>query len=193
MKTLGNKWLSLLGGVVFTGLGISFFFDSQRAFSRLGLLVGIVLLVLGAVQIFAWAMAHRREEEPALSRLLLGISTAAFGVVVVCNAAFAQTALLTLFGIWALVMGAIRLITAWQYYHDEVSTWYVPLIAAAVSVIFGVYALLGSGVAQAITALITGGYFVLFGIYSLGEFFLFFRLEHRQDKASGDDGQQEDA
>ncbi len=168
-KAGDNRWTQVLTGVFFLALGISFFFGPEKAFDRLGLLIGLALIVLGGIQLIGYFVARHKGDETSLMRFLTGLVTLVFGVILALNVAFMKMALLLLFGIWAAVMGIVKLIVAYQYRRDGVNSWKLPLAAGIGSLIFSLFAFLGKSIAVYIAAIVTGLYFTLYGIYSLGE------------------------
>ena len=79
----------------------------------LGIFVGSWLIVLGTITI-AGAFAARRILPDWWLLLLLGLAEVALGVLALANPGATLAAIITVGGIWAVVIGAMRIVYAFE-------------------------------------------------------------------------------
>ena len=79
----------------------------------LGIFVGSWLIVLGTITI-AGAFAARRVLSEWWLLLLLGLPEVALGVLALANPGATLAAIVTVGGIWAVVVGAMRIVYAFE-------------------------------------------------------------------------------
>lgn len=174
-----NKWLTLVNAIFFTLLGVNFFIKPAVAFDRLGILFGLVLGVIGIVQLasfFIGLFQNRKSPDmPPLLHLLIGLITITFGVILATNANVVIMTVQTAFGLYALLIGIVKLVVAIQYKLDGEPTWISELLASILSIGFATFILLFSKLSVYVIAILTGIYLVLYGFYCFSSFIVLVR------------------
>ena len=188
LKNESSKWMTLLTAVFFLALGVNFFIKPEVAFNRLGIAVGLVLAVIGLVQIAGFYLAYRKQkkgedgEQPNLFHLLTGLVTLAFGILLTTRSGLIVASMQLIFALYAIVIGLAKLIVAVQYKMDEEPTWIMELIVGLGSIAFAILLFATTRFGVFVVAIITGLYLTLYGIYGLTDFFLQLTRKKRYEK-----------
>jgi uncharacterized membrane protein HdeD (DUF308 family) len=120
-------WIMLTAGISFraanflTGLlslaaGIVIIAWPEPSLIVLGIFLGSWLIVVGTISI-AGAFAARRLLPDWWLMLILGVTEVALGVLALADPGATLAALITVGGIWAVVIGAMRVVLAFQIRH----------------------------------------------------------------------------
>ena len=120
-------WIMLTAGIAVraanfvTGLlsvaaGIVIIVWPKPSLIVLGIFLGAWLIVIGTISI-SGALAARRLMSDWWLLLLLGVSEVILGVLALADPGATLAALITVGGIWAVVIGAMRIVLAFQLRH----------------------------------------------------------------------------
>lgn len=108
------KWVGVILGVLMVVLGLYGTFRPVMFFASLGWLIGIAVVASGFDGFAAW-WAGRKDKSASVWDLLLAILSIVFGVLLLCNVGLrilTDELLVTLFGVWILVAGVVRIVNA---------------------------------------------------------------------------------
>jgi uncharacterized membrane protein HdeD (DUF308 family) len=120
-------WIMLTAGIAFragnfvTGLlsvaaGIVIIAWPSPSLIVLGIFLGSWLIVVGTISV-SGALAARRLMPDWWLLLILGVSEVVLGVLALADPGATLAALITVGGIWAIVIGAMRVVLAFQIRH----------------------------------------------------------------------------
>jgi uncharacterized membrane protein HdeD (DUF308 family) len=120
-------WIMLTAGISFragnfvTGLlsvaaGIAIIAWPSPSLIVLGIFLGSWLIVVGTISV-SGALAARRVMPDWWLLLILGVSEVVLGVLALADPGATLAALITVGGIWAIVIGAMRVVLAFQIRH----------------------------------------------------------------------------
>ena len=107
---------NLLTGLLSVAAGIAIIVWPSPSLIVLGIFLGSWLIVVGTISI-SGALAARRLMPDWWLFLLLGISEVILGVLALADPGATLAALITVGGIWAVVIGAMRIVLAFQIRH----------------------------------------------------------------------------
>lgn len=155
-----NWWATVVRGLLAVGLGIFAWVRPEFFWTSLVLIFGVYAIVDGA---FAIVAAVKDESGGRWSHLLEGIAGIGFGALVFFFADRFGDALVVLIGVWALVTGALEIVSAIRLRREIADEWLLG-IGGILSVGLGVILLLQPRFGQVVTAYILGTYGILFGI-----------------------------
>ena len=107
---------NLLTGLLSVATGIAIIVWPDPSLIVLGIFLGAWLIVVGTISI-SGALAGRRVLPDWWLLLLLGVSEVILGVLALADPGATLAALITVGGIWAVVIGALRVVLAFQIRH----------------------------------------------------------------------------
>jgi len=115
MVTVGidNRIANLVTGVLSAAAGVAIIVWPSPSLIVLGIFVGSWLIVLGTISI-SGAFAARRVLSDWWLLLLLGLAEVPLGVLALANPGATLAAIITVGGIWAVVVGAMRIVYAFE-------------------------------------------------------------------------------
>lgn len=187
MLTKMNQWVALLSAVGLTMLAIHFFSRPQQAFHQLGIVLGAAIAVIGLIQLASFFLSRRKpktEESRQAKTLWLsaatGTATALIGIILMSNTGILVFAVQTLFALWAVFLGIIKIIISIQYKLDEEPTWTIELALGLLSLGLGAVLFLLDREAVFISAVITGIYLSVYSIYCYVDFGIQFSREWKE-------------
>ncbi|MEA5004628.1 MAG: DUF308 domain-containing protein [Christensenella sp.] len=101
------------------------------------ILLGIVLAIYGALTIIGFLFGRYSSLAVTLNMLLSGIITLVFGIILIANPDIAGHLLAIFMACWMVLMGAIKVLIAYTYKKAQLRQWLSTLIAALLSIAFG--------------------------------------------------------
>jgi uncharacterized membrane protein HdeD (DUF308 family) len=107
---------NLLTGVLSVAAGIVIIAWPEPSLIVLGIFLGSWLIVVGTISV-SGAFAARRLLPDWWLLLILGVSEVTLGVLALADPGATLAALITVGGIWAVVIGAMRVVLAFQIRH----------------------------------------------------------------------------
>ncbi len=115
MATVGidHRAANLVTGVLSAAAGVVIIVWPSPSLTVLGIFVGAWLIVLGTITI-SGAFAARRVLSDWWLLLLLGLAEVPLGVLALANPGATLAAIITVGGIWAVVIGAMRIVYAFE-------------------------------------------------------------------------------
>lgn len=177
MLTKTNKWAALLSGAGLTALAVNFFIRPEQAFHRLGFVLGAAIAVIGLVQLASFFSGRHKAEQEADRRakvswltVVTGGATLAAGVALITNTNLLIVAMQTLFALWALFLGMIKIVVSIQYKLDEEPAWGMELALGLLSAALSAVLFLSGSKGMFFSAVITGIYLSVYSIYCYADF-----------------------
>jgi uncharacterized membrane protein HdeD (DUF308 family) len=115
MATVGidNRFANLVTGGLSAAAGVAIIVWPSPSLIVLGIFIGSWLIVLGTISI-SGAFAARRILSDWWLLLLLGLVEVPLGVLALANPGATLAAIITVGGIWAAVVGAMRIVFAFE-------------------------------------------------------------------------------
>ena len=113
---IDNRVANFLTGLLSVATGIVIIAWPKPSLIVLGIFLGSWLIVVGTISI-SGAFAARRVLPNWWLLLLLGLAEVPLGVLALANPGATLAALITVGGIWAVVIGAMRIVLAFELRH----------------------------------------------------------------------------
>jgi uncharacterized membrane protein HdeD (DUF308 family) len=110
---IDNRLANLVTGILSATAGVVIIAWPSPSLTVLGIFLGSWLIVLGTISI-AGAFAARRVLSDWWLLLLLGLSEVPLGVLALANPGATLAAIITVGGIWAVAVGAMRIVYAFE-------------------------------------------------------------------------------
>jgi uncharacterized membrane protein HdeD (DUF308 family) len=177
-----NWWVLALQGVALIVFGIFAIFVPSIALISLVLVFAVVALVDGGLALLA--LFQRHPYAPRLVLLLHGVLGIAAGVVALVWPAITTVALLFLIGLWAVVIGVLRVIGGIRLRKIVRDEWLL-IVSGILSVIFGIIFLALPGVGVFALLTVVGFYAIAYGILLIGLSIRFRRLRGSVEPTEG--------
>jgi uncharacterized membrane protein HdeD (DUF308 family) len=155
-----NWWATVLRGLVAIGLGVFAWVRPDIFWASLVLVAGAYLLVDG---LFTIAAAIKGETGDRWLHLLEGIVGVGASAIIFLYPNFAGTAIVLVVGIWAVVTGALEIVSAVRLRKEIENEWLLG-IGGALSVGLGVILIARPQFGQVTTTYVLGTYGIIFGI-----------------------------
>ena len=150
-------WLLVLVGLLSFTAGLIILFKPGDSLATLAVIAGIFLLVDGIVELASSFMSSTRNRGMTA---LFGAITAIVGVLLIRHPIGGVAAVALLIGLWLIVIGVIRFVTAFDEYDHR--GWYA--FAGALELIAGIVIVASPDIGFATLALLVGVGFMLNGI-----------------------------
>ncbi len=131
------KWNALLKSVLYILLGVVALFFPQTMGRTMGYLVGIVLIIAGAVSMVAYLL-RQPEENYYRNDFAHGLIGVAVGIIVLYKVDFIVSLLPLVLGVMVLVSGCTKLQNVIDMKRMNQDNWIAILIVAVINVVFGV-------------------------------------------------------
>ena len=150
-------WLLVLVGLLSLVAGLIILFKPGDSLATLAVIAGIFLLVDGILE-FASAFLRSTLDRGMIA--LFGAITAIVGVLLIRHPIAGVTAIALLIGLWLIVIGVIRLATAFDE-HDH-RDWYA--FVGVVELIAGIVIVANPDIGYATLAILLGIGFIINGL-----------------------------
>lgn len=131
----------------------------------LAIFVGVFAVVDGVIDLVE-AFRFRGSSSTAI-RVVLGVVSLAFGLVVLFWPRASLSALAILFGIWWIVIGALQIIANVKTRKESGRSWIWGAVAGGVAVVFGIVVLFWPKAGIVTLIWIVGFWAILFGVLLL--------------------------
>lgn len=177
-----NWWLLALQGIALIVFGIFAIFVPSIALISLVLVFAIVALVDGGLALLA--LFQHNPYAPRWVLLLHGGLGIAAGVVALVWPGITTFVLLFLIGLWAVVIGVLRIIGGIRLRKIVQDEWLL-IVSGALSVIFGIIFLALPGVGVFALLTVVGFYAIAYGVLLLGLSARFHRLRGSIEPTEG--------
>src|SRR6476619_6690703 len=150
-------WLIVLVGLLSFVAGVIILVKPGDSLATLAVIAGIFLLIDGILELAESFMSSTRNRGMVA---LFGVITAIVGVLLIRHPVGGVTAVALLVGLWLIVIGVIRLATAFEQYDHR--GWY--LLAGVVELIAGIVIVANPDVGYATLAILVGIGFIINGL-----------------------------
>jgi len=165
-------WLAALVGVVTFGVGLFLVISPHETLKVLTVIAGVLLLVDGTFALLGALVGSGVENRGFLA--MVGVLSIIAGLVLVKKPFHTLVVLTLIVGIWFVVAGAVRLVSAFSMQGSKVAS----ILAAAVELIAGVLILSWPELGLATFAVIVGIVMMLRGLLLVYAGWLLHKLSH---------------
>jgi uncharacterized membrane protein HdeD (DUF308 family) len=167
-------WLLVLVGLLSVVAGVIVLFKPGDSLATLAVIAGIFLLIDGILELASSFMSSTRNRGMVA---LFGAITAIVGVLLIRHPIGGVVAVALLIGLWLIVIGVIRLATAFDGHEHR--DWYA--FVGVVELLAGIVIVANPGIGFATLALLLGIGFIINGV---GLIALGWRLQGARQEAS---------
>lgn len=150
-------WFLLLVGLLSVAAGVIILLKPGDSLATLAVIAGIFLLVDGILELASSFMRTTRNRGMVA---LLGAVTAIIGVLLIRHPIGGVAAIALLIGLWLIVVGVIRFVTAFDEYESR--GWHA--FVGAVELIAGIVIVADPNIGFATLAILVGIAFIVNGI-----------------------------
>ena len=150
-------WLVLLVGLLSFVAGVIILVKPGDSLATLAVIAGIFLLIDGILELAESFMSSTRNRGMVA---LFGAVTAIVGVLLIRHPVGGVTAVALLIGLWLIVIGVIRFVTAFDEYDHR--GWYA--LAGVVELIAGIAIVANPNIGFATLAILVGIGFIINGL-----------------------------
>lgn len=165
VSKFNNASLWRLGiGVIMILLGLYVWFNPVASLVALALYIGIAFIVVGAGYIVS-SFSYESGWE-----LLVGLLDVLVGIVLVSNLGITAAGLPVILALWCLAVGVIQLVTSWRHGRNGYA-WGWSLTIGILGILFAFLILSYPAVGVLTITTIIGLYLVLYGVFSIAEYF----------------------
>ncbi len=155
-----NWWATVLRGLVAIGLGVFAWARPDIFWGSLVLVAGVYLAVDGVFAIVAGVRGESGDRWLHLIEGLVGIGAAA---IIFLYPDLAGTAIVLVVGLWAVVTGALELVSAVRLRREIENEWLLG-IGGLLSIGLGVILIARPQFGQVTTTYVLGTYGIIFGV-----------------------------
>ncbi|HEY5847648.1 MAG TPA: HdeD family acid-resistance protein [Microlunatus sp.] len=181
-EVAGRTWIwSVVRGALAIIFGLIAFFAPIETALVLALVIGIFAIVDGVIDLVD-AIRHRGSAGMA-GRIVLGVASILFGLVILFWPGRSLEVLVILVGIWSVVVGILQIVVSVGHRGDRDSGWVWGLVAGILSVLFGVLVMISPGAGLVTIIWIVGIYAILFGVALIAFGVMMRRYAGRADPA----------
>ena len=158
-----RAWIwTVVRGVAAIAFGILALVWPMNTAVAVAILVGIFAVVDGVIDLVE-AIRFRGSVSTG-SRVLLGVVSLVFGLLVLFWPRTSLGVLAVLFGLWWIIIGALQIIANLQIRHQSGRSWIWGVVAGAVAVIFGIVVLIWPKAGIVTLIWIVGLWAIIFGV-----------------------------
>lgn len=156
-------WLLVLIGILSLVVGVVFLFQPGNSLAALAVIAGIFFLIDGILEL---ADSLMRSTSNRGMVALLGVLSVIVGVLLIRHPIGGVAAVAILIGIWLIVAGVIRFVTAFEEYEHR--GWYA--LVGILELIAGIVIVSSPDIGYTTLAILVGIGFILngFGMIALG-------------------------
>jgi uncharacterized membrane protein HdeD (DUF308 family) len=129
-------WAVLLQGIVAIAFGLIALFIPETAVRGLAIAFGIYALVDGDLALLSLIRDTEKSYGPRWTRAIQGVIGIIFGITALVWRRISFLTLLYLVAVWAIIVGALRIVGA-AALHREVERRWLVIISGAVALFFG--------------------------------------------------------
>ena len=159
----GKSWIwSIVRGAAAVLFGIIAFGAPLKTAVVLALVIGLFSIIDGIVDIVD-AIRHRGTARVS-SRIVLGVVSILFGLVVLIWTGLSLEVLVIMIGIWAIVAGILQIVVSVGHRGSPQSGWVWGLVAGILGIVFGILVMIRPAGGIVTLMWILGFYALLFGI-----------------------------
>lgn len=174
--SIASKIIWALGGVLSVTAGIVAFCSPSTTLVSLAIFLGIMLILMGISSICSYFM-DRKEMLGAGWALLGGIASVITGIIVLCNGSLVAGLLTTIFAIWVLIMGIIRLMSSFDLKRLGFGKWWISTLVGALLILLAVLSFFQPVINVMMITIMVGLYLVINGIYTFVELYYVNKFE----------------
>ncbi len=153
---------TIITGILMIAMGIWCFANPGATFASLAFLLGVVMLIAGAVGIASYFWRRKFGLESGW-QLAEGIVTLVLSILVLANRLVAEVMIPLFFGMWLIFTGTIHVMQGLELYRLKKKGWYWPGGFGLLSLAAGIFTFVNPLVAGITVMMIIGILFVIQG------------------------------
>ena len=158
--------LTVIAGILISGCGAFCFAVYTNPFKDVAFLVGLVMVVSGALNIIAYLVSGSGKNRTTDTALVEGLVTLLFGFAVLNNQV-TDLMLTMFFGTWLTLSGVTRVSQSFYVSRFRPKDWAKIMPLAAIASMLGVVMMMPKLVSAVMPLMLVGGAFVLDGLSTL--------------------------
>jgi uncharacterized membrane protein HdeD (DUF308 family) len=156
-------WIfAIIRGVLAIIFGLIALFAPIATAIVLAIVIGAYAIVTGVFDIIE-AIRHRGSSSMVL-QIVLGAVSILFGILVLVWPGISLTVLVIMVAIWAIIIGALQIVSSVRHRAVPNSGWVWGIIGGALSVLFGILVLIWPGTGLVTIIWIIGIWAIVWGI-----------------------------
>jgi uncharacterized membrane protein HdeD (DUF308 family) len=156
-------WIfAIIRGVLAIIFGLIAFFGPIATAIALAIVIGVFAIVTGVFDIIE-AIRHRGISSMVL-RIVLGAVSILFGILVLVWPGISLAIFVIMVGVWAIITGILQIMSSVRHRAVPDSGWVWGLIGGALTILFGILALIWPGIGIVTIIWIIGIWAVVWGI-----------------------------
>lgn len=157
--------LTVIAGILLTILGIFSVANAGLSFLSLAFPIGVVLIIVGIVECFAYRRTVAEDEENRHWVLIEGLTTFMLGVVVLAGQLAADIAIPVVFGLWSMISGirGFVIVTQVEMKQEKDIDFYWTTCVSGLNLIADIYTFFNSRLLNLSVLMILGIIFVIQG------------------------------
>lgn len=132
--------LSIIAAVLFLMLGIILILYPDSVVNFLAIVLGIILLLLGASKLIIYLKNKKIEDNT--NNLIIAIVLMIVGIITMFLSNVIAFAVRLIIGGWLLYSGVVKLVVSLKAKEANIKTWYIPLISSIVMLVCGLYTII---------------------------------------------------
>ena len=172
-----NRLITILIGLAFSVMGILMFCSPLATLSWFSTLVGGLFILSGLSKIGGFLFG---KGEKNTMQLLMALVNLVFGSMMLWKSPILVITIQTIFSLWAIIAGLIKIVIGIQYRKDQEREWLAAILSGLALAVIG-YLMLNSRALQMVAlATIMGIYLLVYGITTLGEYYFMKDRERRE-------------
>ncbi|MFN8593960.1 MAG: DUF308 domain-containing protein [Thermomicrobiales bacterium] len=161
---MGSWWSFIARGVLAIGFGLLAWIRPEFFWASVLLVFGVYAIVDG---VLALATAVRGKTGSPWANVLEGLAGIIIGILALSFPNVAGLTIVVLIGCWAIVTGALEIISAIRLRAEIADEWFLS-IGGVLSLLLGVILVLRPEFGNIVTAYILGTYALIFGVLMIG-------------------------
>ena len=163
-----------LAGALMVLVGVFLWFYPFVSVLALALYLGAAMIIIGAGYITS------SLESDNGWWTFVGVLDILVGIILVTNMGITAATLPVIFGIWCMAVGAAQLVTSYKFGRHNLP-WGWSMALGVLGVVFGFITLEHPLVGTIAISTLMGLYLVAYGLFEIGEYFYFKKLENAFD------------
>jgi uncharacterized membrane protein HdeD (DUF308 family) len=162
-----HRWIAAIQGIFAIIFGVIAIFLPGTALRALALVFGIYAIADGVIALFSLPRAPSASYGPRWTRAFQGIIGIIFGIAALVWFPLTVLTLVYLIAIWAIIVGALRILGAIALHRGIERRWLL-VVSGAVALLFGLAVLIRPTAGLSALMTVIGFFAVLYGIVLIG-------------------------
>ncbi|MEF9990258.1 MAG: DUF308 domain-containing protein [Christensenellaceae bacterium] len=165
-----ERFSKIIISILLFAAAIVLFVIPHQFLDTVSFILGIIIAVYGIIKVIAYFFNRHNDLQITLGSLLSGLLTLAVGLILVFNPTVTTKLLEISLSVWMILMGLIKLLITYTYKIDKEPKWFLTLISALVSIVFGILIWALPLAWSFVLSVAVPIYFILLGVSNLLDF-----------------------